>query len=70
MAAIKNDRDNALQITPVRLVSVASNYISIISDYTYFNVTNGIASPTTIRVTALLNGQLIGVPTFSVVSGS
>lgn len=70
MAAIKNDRDNALQITPVRLVSVASNYISIISDYTYFNVTNGIASPTTIRVTALLNGQLIGVPTFSVVSGA
>lgn len=71
MADILNDRDKALQLTPVRLVNVPStNYISITADYTYFNVVNAIATPSSIRLTADVNGQLLGLPTFSVVSGS
>lgn len=69
MASILNDRDIALQATAVRLVSNPANYISLAADYTSFDVVNGIATPSTIRVTATLNGQLLGVPVFSTVSG-
>lgn len=70
MAAILNDRDITLQATTIRLVKVDSNYISITTDYPYFNVVNGVSSPNSILITATLNGQLLGVPTFSVVSGA
>lgn len=70
MANILNDRDIALQATAIRLLKVDSNFISLSSDYAYFNVVNGISSPSIIAITATLNGQLSGTPVFSVVSGS
>ena len=70
MANIYNDRDIALQATAVRLVRVSTNYISLLANYTSFDVVNGVATPSSITVTAYLNGQLKGTPTFSVVSGS
>lgn len=70
MAAIQGDRDNTLQNTAVRLVYVSSNYISLSASSNSFNVVGGVASPSSLTITATLFGQLKGVPTFSVVSGS
>jgi hypothetical protein len=70
MALTLNDRDLLLESTAVRLVQVASNFIALVPDYSSFDVVNGVATPSFIQVTALLQGQLKGTPVFSVVSGS
>lgn len=70
MAATLNDRDILLSNSAVRLVQVSSNYISLSANYGAFDVVGGVATPSSIQITATLNGFLTGIPQFSVVSGS
>ena len=70
MAVTLNDRDIALQSTSIRLVRLSSNYISLVPSYTSFDVVNGVATPSSITITAILNGQLKGNPVFTIVSGA
>ena len=71
MAQTFNDRDIQLTASPVRLLLLPqSNYIQLTSNYSYFTVANGVPSITQIVITAELFGQLIGTPTFTVISGS
>jgi hypothetical protein len=69
MADALNDRDILLLATTIRLEKVPSNFISLEASSPYFNVVNGAADPTSIIVTAKLNGQLLSLPTLSVISG-
>lgn len=70
MASIQNDIDKLLAASTVRLVAVDGNYISLSSNYTSFNLVNGVPSPTAITITARLFGALAGNCTFTVLSGA
>lgn len=70
MAVTVNDRDALVSSAPVRIVQSTANGLDATFSAERFVVDNGVATPSTITITAVKLGQLYGTPTFSVVSGA
>ena len=71
MAQTFNDRDIELEASALRLIRLPEvNYIRLRSNYDFFTIVNGFPTVNQLIITAELVGQIVGVPTFTVVSGS
>lgn len=70
MAATINDNDKILQAASVRLNIVDTNFITLTPSASSFSVNLGVATPTSITITANTFGRLTGIPTFSLLSGA
>lgn len=65
MATIRNERDILLQATTPRLLSIPSNYITVIPSTTIFSSIGGATTPTSISFQALFTGVLRGTVSWS-----
>lgn len=65
MATIRNERDILLQATTPRLLSIPSNYITVIPSTTIFSSTGGATTPASISFQALFTGVLRGTVVWS-----
>jgi hypothetical protein len=71
MAAIVNDKDKILQATAVRLPASLGNYIYFSNVSPVFKVNvSGVSTPNSYSIEANFSGQITGVVTWSVISGS